>query len=139
MRIRMNSSNCYFSDIGDTFGFGKHRNQLLCDVIADDPTYLIWCLNNIYNFGMSELALGQIKLLFPNFPITDTVMQHIGEEYEFQDISNYVEDSDRQEDYAEFRTYERYGDSYAQDEMGYSDDDIDTIFDGDPSAYWNID
>ena len=139
MRIRMNSSNCYFSDIGDTFGFGKHRNQLLCDVIADDPTYLIWCLNNIYNFGMSELALGQIKLLFPNFPITDTVMQHIGEEYEFQDISNYVEDSDRQEDYAEFMTYERYVGSYAQDEMGYSDDDIDTIFDGDPSAYWNID
>ena len=29
--------------------------------------------------------------------------------------------------------------TYAQDEMGYSDDDIDTIFDGDPSAYWNID
>lgn len=29
--------------------------------------------------------------------------------------------------------------SQAQDEMGYSDDDIDTIFDGDPSAYWNID
>lgn len=28
---------------------------------------------------------------------------------------------------------------YAQDEMGYSDDDIDTIFDGDPEAYWNID
>lgn len=36
-------------------------------------------------------------------------------------------------------TYERYGGSYAQDEMGYSDDDIDTIFDGDPLAYWNID
>lgn len=134
----MNSSN-YFSDIGDTFGFGRHRNQLLCDVIADDPTYLIWCLNNIYNFGMSELALGQIKLLFPKFPITDTVIQHIGEEYEFQDISNCVEDSNRPEDCAELRTYERYGGSYAQDEMGYSDDDIDTIFDGDPSAYWNID
>ena len=36
-------------------------------------------------------------------------------------------------------TYDRYRGSYAQDEMGYSDDDIDTIFDGDPSAYWNID
>ena len=36
-------------------------------------------------------------------------------------------------------TYERYNGSYAQDEMGYSDDDIDTIFDGNPSAYWNID
>lgn len=32
-----------------------------------------------------------------------------------------------------------YSGSYAQDEMGYSDDEIDTIFDGDPNAYWNID
>lgn len=36
-------------------------------------------------------------------------------------------------------TYMDYVGSYAQDEMGYSDDDIDTIFDGDPDAYWNID
>lgn len=36
-------------------------------------------------------------------------------------------------------TYERYSGSYAQDEMGWSDDDIDTVLDGDPSAYWNID
>lgn len=36
-------------------------------------------------------------------------------------------------------TYEKYGGSYVQDEMGYSDDDIDIIFDGDPTAYWNID
>ena len=26
-----------------------------------------------------------------------------------------------------------------EDVEGYSDDDIETIFDGDPSAYWNID
>lgn len=36
-------------------------------------------------------------------------------------------------------TYDKYAGTYAQDEMGYSDDDIDTIFDGDPDAYWNID
>lgn len=36
-------------------------------------------------------------------------------------------------------TYNNYHGSYAQDEMGYSDDEIDTIFDGDPDAYWNID
>lgn len=35
--------------------------------------------------------------------------------------------------------YGRYSGSYVQDEMGYSDEDIDTIFDGDPTAYWNID
>jgi len=32
-----------------------------------------------------------------------------------------------------------YRGSYVQDEMEYSDDDIDTIFDGNPDAYWNID
>lgn len=41
--------------------------------------------------------------------------------------------------YQDEQTYGRYNGSYAQDEMGYSDDDIDTIFDGDPEAYWNID
>lgn len=35
--------------------------------------------------------------------------------------------------------YSEYAGSYAQEEMGYSDEDIDTIFDGDPDAYWNID
>ena len=29
--------------------------------------------------------------------------------------------------------------SYAQDVEGWSDDDIDEVFDGDPDAYWNID
>lgn len=32
-----------------------------------------------------------------------------------------------------------YSGSYAHDVMGYSSSDIDTIFDGDPDAYWNID
>lgn len=36
-------------------------------------------------------------------------------------------------------TYEEYNGSYAQDVMGYSDQDIDDAFDGNPDAYWNID
>ena len=42
-------------------------------------------------------------------------------------------------DYEEERHFGRYAGSYAQDDMGYSDEEIDDIFDGDPSAYWNID
>ena len=63
-------------------------------------------------------------------------LQHIFKDFE----EDYAED-----DYYEglddddTPTYDRYGGSYAQDVMGYSDDDIDTIFDGDPDAYWNID
>ena len=36
------------------------------------------------------------------------------------------------------KTNEKYNGFYAQDEMGYNDDEIDTIFDGNPDAYWNI-
>ena len=43
------------------------------------------------------------------------------------------------EDDHEERTYERYNGSYAQDVEGWSDKDIDDVFDGDPDAYWNID
>lgn len=32
-----------------------------------------------------------------------------------------------------------YTGTYAHDVMGYTNDEIDTIFDGDPDAYWNID
>lgn len=61
----------------------------------------------------------------------------------YRDIydDNEYNDDDDYDDYShdyEEPTYDRYNGSYAQDEMGYSDDDIDTIFDGDPEAYWNI-
>lgn len=36
-------------------------------------------------------------------------------------------------------TYERYNGTYAQDVAGFSDQDIDDAFDGEPEAYWNID
>lgn len=36
-------------------------------------------------------------------------------------------------------TYEHYNGSYAQDVEGWSDQDIDDVFDGNPEAYWNID
>lgn len=132
----MNKEIYWFPDIGATFCFGKHKNQLLCDVIADDPTYLTWCFSNVDNFLISQQTIEQIKLLFPKFPITDTVLKHVG------DASDYSDYLERKEDSVwanEVDTYEKYGGSYAQDVMGYSDDDIDTIFDGDPDAYWNID
>ena len=37
------------------------------------------------------------------------------------------------------RHYEQYRGYYAQDVAGYSDEDINDIFDGCPEAYWNID
>ena len=39
----------------------------------------------------------------------------------------------------EERTYSHYNGSYAQVVEGWSDQNIDIVFDGDPDAYWNID
>jgi hypothetical protein len=54
---------------------------------------------------------------------------------------NYYNDWDQDYDSYEMEesTYERYNGSYAQDVEGWSDQDIDEVFDGDPDAYWNID
>lgn len=51
------------------------------------------------------------------------------------------DDYNEREDYGydDERSFGRYGGTYAQDEAGYSDEEIDDIFDGEPSAYWNID
>ena len=63
----------------------------------------------------------------------------------YREIYDEEDDNEDDEDYENYSsdqdepTYNKYNGSYAQDEMGYSDDDIDTIFDGDPDAYWNID
>ena len=56
------------------------------------------------------------------------------EDYEEEEYGYDYEEEYRGED-----TYNCYSGSWAQDVEWYSDDDIDTIFDGDPDAYWNID
>lgn len=61
-----------------------------------------------------------------------------GEETILNPIPKDYIDDDSDYEY-ERPSYGRYAGTYAQDEAGYSDDDIDTIFDGDPDAYWNID
>lgn len=42
-------------------------------------------------------------------------------------------------DFYEEKHYSEFSGTYAQDEAGYSDEEIWDIFDGEPDAYWNID
>ena len=58
------------------------------------------------------------------------------ENYCFKESStNGLTDSDSYE----IPSYEDHNDSYAQEYGGYSDQEINNIFDGDPDLYWNID
>lgn len=133
------TNSYYFADISSDFQFGKHYGTPLAIIIKQNPSYIYWCINNIPSFTISPKALEQIRMLFPQFIITSDFSNHIG--YILEEHGDDYDDYDDTswQPYEEEDTYERYNGSYAQDEMGYSDDDIDTIFDGDPLAYWNID
>lgn len=61
------------------------------------------------------------------------------DDYEDDDYEDDEWDDDYEDSFSERNTYNRYNGSWAQDVEGYSDDDIDTIYDGEPDAYWNID
>ena len=99
--------------------------------------------SNLENFQDVE----ELRLIFPHFEISSSfeAMRNLRiaefEDLEDEDLEDEdLEDEDYEDQEFEDRgSYGRYAGSYAQDEMGYSDDDIDTIFDGDPDAYWNID
>lgn len=85
------------------------------------------------NLGLSKKA-DEIGVLTEEFSVVQDIYD---DDEEYDDYGGNYTDSYYYEN--DEPTFERYNGSYAQDEMGYSDDDIDTIFDGDPSAYWNID
>lgn len=126
----------HFYTISDTFDFGRYYGFTLSEVLAINPQYVYWCVYTIMDFWISDEALADMSVLYPHF------IQSV----DFMEMLQYVpqhyydrEYEDGYDDYDEEPTYDRYGGSYAQDELGYSDDDIDTVFDGDPSAYWNID
>lgn len=76
--------------------------------------------------------------LFESRRIWNLSRDNYNENYE-EDYYDYDYSDEYNTRYEERPTYNRYSGSWAQDVEGYSDDDIDTIFDGDPTAYWNID
>lgn len=137
----------YIEHLDDKFNFGKFTGCTFAEVVEYNPEYISWVVENVRGdicvFGDS--VIEELQLLFPQFEIsTDFEAMRNQRIVEYEDLEegyNENEDFDEHGFYDDYEqpTYGRYTGSYAQDEMGYSDDDIDTIFDGDPSAYWNID
>lgn len=140
----MNKLICQFKSIENRFNFGKYKDLSLSDVMEINPTYLEWCLSKceVVNILIEDNVISQLRTLFPEYPITDSFIE-LCERHKYNFELESVEEAEAYfRNYIENKepdTYGGYAGSYAQDELGYSDDDIDTIFDGDPSAYWNID
>ena len=135
----------YIEHLDDKFQFGKFSGCTFAEVVEYNPEYLSWVVENVSGSicVFSDSVIEELRLIFPHFEISPSFEamrnQRIAE-FENLEDEDYEEFDNRSfyDDYAS-PTYGRYAGSYAQDEMGYSDDDIDTIFDGDPDAYWNID
>ncbi len=140
----MKTPICQFESIDDHFNFGRYNGLTLADVLDINPSYVEWCINScdgVY-FLLEQEVINQIEIAYPEFPLTDEFIRKCQKRID-DCWESYNEECDKfnslQEEKLCHNSYGRYSGSYAQDEMGYSDDDIDTIFDGDPDAYWNID
>ena len=141
------------SSIDKKFTFGRLKGLTFEEVLSWCPSYIDNCLLYYPNFYISKLVIQQIQDLFPDYIIPKIAEEHIANCCFADDDeldNDELEDNEWESDNVEFdidddynnqtlRTYDCYNGSWAQDVEGYSDDDIDTIFDGDPNAYWNID
>ena len=139
---------CEFQSLDDRFNFGRYWGLSLSDVLDINPSYLDWCMKYCTGviFLVCPSAIEEIRQVYPRFRMDNLFeikrqenfqRQQYEEEYEKEMMEDALD-----ADYCYFdepQTYERFGGTWAQDVAGYSDDEIDTIFDGDPSAYWNID
>lgn len=40
----------------DKLPFGKHKGQTIRQVLQSDPSYILWCVEKLYRFAMSDEA-----------------------------------------------------------------------------------
>lgn len=112
----------------EAFGFNNSAFAGKKVILIDDITTRGTTFNMTAD-KLDELGARSVTGLF----LAKTI--HPEESYWDKGPEEYYEP----EDYIEEPTYDHYNGSYAQDVEGWSDQDIDDVFDGDPDAYWNID
>lgn len=129
----------------DEMEFGKFQGMTWGEILIIHPGYLKWAAENLRDcyLYITDEALEEIREMFPSIEMNQDFYRNVENQRACYDAcmeENKIEQINGFNDWnEESPTYERYNGAYAHDEMGYSDDDIDTIFDGDPLAYWNID
>lgn len=121
------------------FTFGKYEGKTVKEIIEIQPTYLDWCAINLDHFFISDEIIEEIKVIKPDFTITEEGKQKLADNYSNWESERQQDDYDDYYDYDRRESYGQYAGSYAQDVEGLSDDFINDVLDGDPDAYWNID
>ncbi len=122
-----------------TLSFGKHQGKTIEEITLEDPKYIVWCIVNLNHFMIDHSTVEELKKINPYFNISEEAEEKLArKKIEMQeDEKEYMDRDD--DDWTEHHTYDDYNGSYAQDHMGWSDQDINDVFGGDADAYWNID
>lgn len=121
-----------FYTLDSEFNFGKYEGKTVKEIIEIQPAYLDWCAINLDHFYISDEIIEEIKVIKPDFTITEEGKQKLADKYSNWESEQQQDDYDDYDDYSP--SYEKYGGAY-----GYDDDTIDNAFEGDPENYWNID
>ncbi len=122
-----------------TLSFGKHQGKTIEEITLEDPKYIVWCIVNLNHFMIDHSTVEELKKINPSFNISEEAEEKLAsKKIEMQENEKEYMDRD-DDDWTEHHTYDDYNGSYAQDQMGWSDQDINDVFDGDADAYWNID
>lgn len=134
----------YFENLSDEFDFGKYSGKSLSDVIDLNPSYINWCMMNVNNlFYITDEAMAELRIVYPHFLVSNDFEER--RRLRIDEFEALLESDINGPSFCKLNgddesvTYDRYNGSYAQDVANFSDEDIDTIFDGEPDAYWNID
>lgn len=113
--------------------FGKHVGNSVNEILNFAPDYIIWCINNLEHFCVSEEIMDVIKNEYTIFVgQSNKVIENNTRKLLEREAQNSYDDYEKP-------SYGRYAGTYAQDHERLSDDFIDSALDGFPDAYWNID
>jgi hypothetical protein len=121
-----------FYTLDTEFPFGKYEGKTVKEILELQPSYLDWCAINLDHFYISDEIIAEIKIIKPDFTITEEGKQKLADKYSTWEDEQQEDNYDDYDDYSP--SYEKYGGAY-----GYDDDTIDSAFEGDPENYWNID
>ncbi len=129
-----------FYNLNTEFTFGKHKGKTLRELLKHHRSYINWCSINVNYFYISKEVLDEAKQINPTFLLTKEALEKLEMKLtKWQRTMRREHSEENDICFERESTYENYNGSYAQDEEGWSDQDIDDVFDGEPLMYWNID
>ena len=117
--------------------FGMYKGDTIENISKFNYNYISWCIAKLDHFYISEETIEMLESKIKGFRLKEDAIATL--EIKRSQMHDSKTSDDYEYDYYDRRTYDDYNGSYAQDQMGWSDQDINDVFGGDADAYWNID